>query len=426
MAPLYNFNSKNQITGYTYDADGNQTYDGTYYYTYDAENRLVKVGTSSGANNVGSYGYDALGQRVTQTNSSGSYEFLFDLQGHEVADIAPTSGTVYTAEVYAGGRHWVTDNGQAYFMHTDWLGTGRVWTNVSGAVAATCTNLPFGDSINCSGSVSRTHFTGETYDTESGLTHFPFRQYDNTQGRWMHPDPAGLAAVDITNPQTWNRYAYVTNNPVSYVDPLGLDVDADGCNWDDDTNTLTCPTGGGGGGGWETCVDCVIGGGGGAPGDGGGGGGLAGGGGGRPKNCTPGTKGCYNVPTAQQQCVAAFHNTTIGGAAQFGSVLSLVPGLGSNVWGAATEWVVMGGGKWALLNGVRYLSSAFNDISFTSVITGSTIAPAAPAAAAADTAMGLATVAGPYGIGAATGLDLAAQAGCYAPGGQVIQPGWNW
>jgi hypothetical protein len=38
------------------------------------------------------------------------------------------------------------------------------------------------------------------------------------------PDPAGLAAVDLTNPQTWNRYAYVGNNPLGNVDPLGLFV----------------------------------------------------------------------------------------------------------------------------------------------------------------------------------------------------------
>ena len=51
---------------------------------------------------------------------------------------------------------------------------------------------------------------------------FLFRQQSSSQGRWLAPDPAGLAAVDITNPQTWNRYAYVMNDPVDNYDPLGL------------------------------------------------------------------------------------------------------------------------------------------------------------------------------------------------------------
>ena len=42
------------------------------------------------------------------------------------------------------------------------------------------------------------------------------------QGRWIRPDPAGLSAVDATYPQSWNRYAYVGNSPLSRVDPLGL------------------------------------------------------------------------------------------------------------------------------------------------------------------------------------------------------------
>jgi RHS repeat-associated protein len=55
-----------------------------------------------------------------------------------------------------------------------------------------------------------------------GLYDFLFRQQSSAQGRWLVPDPAGLAAVDITNPQTWNRYAYVANNPLDAIDPLGL------------------------------------------------------------------------------------------------------------------------------------------------------------------------------------------------------------
>ena len=69
-------------------------------------------------------------------------------------------------------------------------------------------------------------FTGQMQDVLSGPTgiyDFLFRQQASNQGRWLVPDPAGLAAVDITNPQTWNRYAYVGNNPLSNVDPLGLD-----------------------------------------------------------------------------------------------------------------------------------------------------------------------------------------------------------
>jgi uncharacterized protein RhaS with RHS repeats len=46
---------------------------------------------------------------------------------------------------------------------------------------------------------------------------------ETTSGRWLSPDPAGLAAADPANPQSWNRYAYVLNNPAAFIDPLGLD-----------------------------------------------------------------------------------------------------------------------------------------------------------------------------------------------------------
>jgi RHS repeat-associated protein len=46
----------------------------------------------------------------------------------------------------------------------------------------------------------------------TGLHDFLFREYAQ-YGRWISPDPAGVAPVDISNPQSWNRYAYVLNNP---------------------------------------------------------------------------------------------------------------------------------------------------------------------------------------------------------------------
>jgi RHS repeat-associated protein len=57
--------------------------------------------------------------------------------------------------------------------------------------------------------------------TASGLYDFPAREY-GIQGRWPSPDPAGLAAVDPTNPQSWNRYAYVLNNPLNFIGPSGM------------------------------------------------------------------------------------------------------------------------------------------------------------------------------------------------------------
>ena len=49
-----------------------------------------------------------------------------------------------------------------------------------------------------------------------------YREYHPTWGRWLNPDLAGLGAVDPSNPQSWNRYAYVTNNPLALSDPSGL------------------------------------------------------------------------------------------------------------------------------------------------------------------------------------------------------------
>lgn len=69
-----------------------------------------------------------------------------------------------------------------------------------------------------------TVFTGAGFqDKALDLADFPNREYHSVQGRWVSPDPAGMAAVDPTNPQTWNRYAYVSNNPTSLTDPSGLD-----------------------------------------------------------------------------------------------------------------------------------------------------------------------------------------------------------
>ena len=113
-----------------------------------------------------------------------------------------------------------------YLQHADWLGTSRFGSTGAGAVTYDRAYAPFGEVYAEYGtpptSTANRNFTGQTVDTLQPPYDFQFRQQSSSQGRWLVPDPAGLAAVDITNPQTWNRYAYVANNPLSNVDPLGL------------------------------------------------------------------------------------------------------------------------------------------------------------------------------------------------------------
>jgi len=62
----------------------------------------------------------------------------------------------------------------------------------------------------------------ETYDAngQTALDWFNVRHMSGAQGRFQSPDP-GNAGADLANPQTWNGYAYVGNNPLSYIDPSG-------------------------------------------------------------------------------------------------------------------------------------------------------------------------------------------------------------
>jgi len=220
--PSYTFDANNHITssGIVYDAAGNITNDGLgHTYTYDAENRLLTVAGSSSA----TYLYDALGQRVQATINSSPADFIYDQFGRAVTQA--TASVWQRSELYAGWHVATYTNNTTYFDHSDWLGTVRARSSVSGASVETCTSLPFGDAQTCTGTDwSPLHFTGQDWDSESSLTHFLFRQLSTTQGRWITPDPAGMSAVSPGDPQTWNRYAYVGNMPLNAVDPMGLQI----------------------------------------------------------------------------------------------------------------------------------------------------------------------------------------------------------
>jgi RHS repeat-associated protein len=228
--PQYSFTgSNNRIDTYSYDAAGNLLNDTFHAYTYDAEGRVTAVDAQNQTHPI--YTYDAFGKRVRTAGTGQTSDFIFDPAGRALDQMSGT--TWQRGEIFAGG-HMATYNNlvspaTTYFEHTDWVGTVRARSSAAGASVETCTSLPFGDNQICTGTDgSPVHFAMLNWDSESNLQHAWFRQYSTTEGRWSIPDPSGLGAVDPSTPQTWNRYAYVLNNPINLFDPLGLIDDCGG------------------------------------------------------------------------------------------------------------------------------------------------------------------------------------------------------
>ncbi len=202
-----------------YDAAGDVTNDGTYTYTYDAEGRVATVDGGS----VATYVYDAEGRRVRKISSVDSEDDVYDLSGHVISAFS-TTGAWQRGELYAGGEHLATYmNGTTYFAHADWLGTERVRSTVSAGIdpGSEWPSYPFGEGSSAP-NPSPLHFTGKERDTESGNDYFGARYYASTMGRWISPDPSGLFFADPGNPQSFNLYGYVRNNPLNSIDTDGL------------------------------------------------------------------------------------------------------------------------------------------------------------------------------------------------------------
>jgi RHS repeat-associated protein len=109
-------------------------------------------------------------------------------------------------------------------LTSDHLGSPRINTDANGNVIARHDFQPFGEEIqrpSYGADDVRQKFTGYERDTESGLDYAKARMFGYNHGRFTSPDPL-LSSGRIENPQTWNRYAYVLNNPLLYIDPLGL------------------------------------------------------------------------------------------------------------------------------------------------------------------------------------------------------------
>jgi RHS repeat-associated protein len=210
--------AKNQIGGMGYDNAGNITGNGATSYTYDAENRQTSATDAPGiGGGTVNYLFDGSGQRVEKVFSSGaSTVYVYDAFGQLAAEYSTAQNTSPCATCYLTWDH---------------LGTARVVTDQNGTVMARHDYLPFGEEIPA-GYAGRSapfgntdyvnpKFTGQMRDQETGLDFFNARYFGPALGRFTSPDPAN-AGADLTNPQSWNGYSYVRNNPLNSADPSGL------------------------------------------------------------------------------------------------------------------------------------------------------------------------------------------------------------
>jgi RHS repeat-associated protein len=126
---------------------------------------------------------------------------------------------------------------ETFWLVGDQLGTPRMVADRSGSLAGVKRHdyLPFGEELiaGAGGRATTQGYVGNAdgnrkrwaqleRDGETGLDYAQARYYSNTQGRFTSVDPENYQAMlDITDPQSWNAYAYVNNNPLRRNDPGG-------------------------------------------------------------------------------------------------------------------------------------------------------------------------------------------------------------
>ncbi len=105
------------------------------------------------------------------------------------------------------------------YDHSDGLGSVAALTDSAGLVLRSYAYEPFGSIRKTTGTTANAWtFTGRPLDSESSLLFLRNRYYDARTGTFLQQDPIGVAGGI-------NLYAYVRNNPLNLIDPLGLSGD---------------------------------------------------------------------------------------------------------------------------------------------------------------------------------------------------------
>ncbi len=269
----YAYNQGNQLISdrknqYQYDRNGNLISktevgdDGTtknWTYSYDAENRLIKVikQEASGTKTI-TFKYDPFGRRIEKKvegieagiAGTKTYSYVYDNEAIILEYLTKTENGISRTETtkYLHGLGIdeplaIERKGEAFYYHADGLGSVAALTDSRQKAMESYSYSSFGDIKRQGDKVKNTYtFTGREFDEEIDLYYYRARYYDAETGRFISFDPIlRVANVLPTDEQTQiipfsspelilgktgllNPYIYVINNPLSAIDPSGLEL----------------------------------------------------------------------------------------------------------------------------------------------------------------------------------------------------------
>ncbi|MBS1955293.1 MAG: LysM peptidoglycan-binding domain-containing protein [Cyanobacteria bacterium SZAS-4] len=203
----------------TYDLNGNMLSDGTNSYSWDAENRMIKI-TYPGSNNFSTFVYDGLSRNVSivettagSVTSTKQFVWAMDkMRTFKACEERDGTGTL-TKKFFNRGQ---MNSATKYFYDLDHLGSVRELMDNSGVTQAQYAFDPYGRVTKISETVgSDFGYAGYYLHARSGLNLTRTRSYSSGLGRWINRDP-------LTERGGVNLYDYVSNYPVGYTDSSGL------------------------------------------------------------------------------------------------------------------------------------------------------------------------------------------------------------
>jgi RHS repeat-associated protein len=219
-------NRINSVHGFVYDANGNVTAMPSMTNTYDAANRLTQVVHNS--TGTQQYGYAPDNKRVWHKDAQNQEFFqYYDVSGKRLGSyrihpsnyyltISYTTSVVAATNVYFGSKMIVSE-GRTVIL--DRLGSVRLREPQGGCCLPLerVNYFPYGEGMT---SAARNFATYER-SASTGVDYADQRYYSGIHGRFLTADPY-VASAGVSQPGSWNRYAYVENDPINYHDPEGL------------------------------------------------------------------------------------------------------------------------------------------------------------------------------------------------------------